>query len=151
MTNVDKKVPKFSCEKCEYVCNKPCLWIRHCNTKKHNKLTFIEVNVPPISNVPPLSNVPSISKKGGLFCECGKKYSYRQSLSVHKKKCSLTSKIMMQDNVFTNNILQKLLLQNMFLINKFMEVCIDNSLHESKQSKAKDNITHDMFFMKSYI
>ena len=69
------KIPtEFICEKCYYnTCNKKD-FNRHLLTNKHRMLTNID------------NKIPKIPKKE-FRCECGKLYKYRQSLSVHKKKC----------------------------------------------------------------
>ena len=70
-----QKIPtEFICEKCYYnTCNKKD-FNRHLLTNKHRMLTNVD------------NKIPKIPKKE-FRCECGKIYKYRQSLSVHKKKC----------------------------------------------------------------
>ena len=69
-----KKLPKidknFYCEKCDYTCSKSSLWDKHNLTSKHKLM---------------VSETKSFQKM--YQCECGKSYTHRQSLSVHKKKC----------------------------------------------------------------
>ena len=89
LTEQSLKIPtEFICEKCYYnTCNKKD-FNRHLLTNKHKMLTNID------------NKIPKIPKKE-FRCECGKMYKYRQSLSVHKKKCIIknenSSLIKMED------------------------------------------------------
>jgi hypothetical protein len=79
MTNSDIKIPKnpikFSCKFCDYnTCNKKD-FNKHLLTDKHKIMT----NDDKKSQKIPLKE---------FECICGKKYKYRQGLSVHKKKCN---------------------------------------------------------------
>ena len=72
LTNLGQKSQvNFICEKCNFNTSHKSKYDRHLNTRKHKMLTSIDEK-----------------RHNALFvCECGKKYKYRQSLSVHKKKC----------------------------------------------------------------
>ena len=89
LPEISPKIPtEFICEKCYYnTCNKKD-FNRHLLTNKHRLLTNID------------NKTPKIPKKE-FRCECGKMYKYRQSLSVHKKKCIIinnnSSLIIMED------------------------------------------------------
>jgi hypothetical protein len=61
---------KYNCEFCNYYTCKKTNYERHLLTSKHNKFT----------------NIDNIEQKK-YKCDCGKKYGYRQSLYLHKKKC----------------------------------------------------------------
>ena len=75
------KVPKSSkeyfCEQCDYHTCRLSQYDRHLLTAKHKMFTNVYTNVDNL--------VPKNAK--AFTCECGKEYKYRQSLSVHKKKC----------------------------------------------------------------
>ncbi len=81
---VQKKTPKnaekFSCEKCDFTCCKLSEYNRHLTTRKHKMLT----------------NVDNLTEKNAtpkFVCDnCNKEYKHRQSLSVHKKKCTIIPK-----------------------------------------------------------
>jgi len=61
----------YICEKCNFNTSHKSKYDRHLNTRKHKMLTNTDEK-----------------RHNNLFvCECGKSYKYRQSLSVHKKKC----------------------------------------------------------------
>jgi hypothetical protein len=72
MTKICSKIfPKYYCKKCDYKCCKKSQWSQHLKTKKHNDD----------------NDDKNDDKKYAFFCKCGKRYKYRQGLSVHKKKC----------------------------------------------------------------
>jgi len=74
LTNETPKNPKkFTCLCCDFTSSNKKDYTRHLSTDKHKMLTNTDTK---ISQNPKSFN-----------CECGKKYKYRQSLSVHKKKC----------------------------------------------------------------
>ena len=74
-----KKTPKtnklFLCEICDFKCSKQSEWNRHLLTLKH-------VNIDKCLHV---KRPTDLFKK--YTCHCGKEYSHRQSLHIHKKKC----------------------------------------------------------------
>jgi hypothetical protein len=82
--NTLKNSTIFTCEKCDFNSCKKNDWNRHLSTSKHKMLTKNDVN-----NEKCAKNV-IINK---FICECGKEYKYRQSLWVHKSKCSEQSAI----------------------------------------------------------
>ena len=81
MTN--KKNPKnpefFSCEFCDFECSNKKDFNRHLSTRKHEILT----------------NPNKKNAKNALlfYCDCGKQYKHRSSLSTHKKNCKFENKI----------------------------------------------------------
>lgn len=78
MTKSCKKVAEFYCEKCAYKSVRKSSWLKHLETKKHNDDEMMTKSC---------KKLQKVAKK--FQCECGKKYSYRQGLYVHRKKCSL--------------------------------------------------------------
>ena len=79
---VDKKsvknVHKFMCEKCDVSCSSLWLFERHKRTNKH-------------TNVDKMLTFDDNSVHKSVECICGKTYNHRQSLSLHKKKCSIVN------------------------------------------------------------
>jgi len=67
---------QFICEKCDFKCSKKGDWNRHILTAKHKNVDIL------------LNNIDDTTSKKHHTCLCGKEYQYRQSLSIHKKKCS---------------------------------------------------------------
>jgi len=73
-----KKTVVFYCKICDYTCSKQSQWDRHIDTRKHKNVDKI------------LTNVDILGPKKVHTCHCGKNYSHRQSLSIHKKKCNIS-------------------------------------------------------------
>ena len=73
-----KKAVVFYCKICDYTCSKQSQWDRHIDTRKHKNVDKI------------LTNVDILGPKKVHTCHCGKNYSHRQSLSIHKKKCNIS-------------------------------------------------------------
>jgi hypothetical protein len=71
ITNISNN--EFICKICNFKCFKKGDWNRHILTLKHVKNDQNNINIH--------------NNNSGYICICGKKYSYRQGLSVHKKKC----------------------------------------------------------------
>ena len=66
-----KKLLKFSCEFCYFVCSNKQDYTRHLSTRKHKMMTNDDAK-----------------NSNDYICLCGKKYKYRQGLSIHKKTCT---------------------------------------------------------------
>ena len=77
-----KNAEKFICEICDFKCCKLSNYNAHILTRKHKMLTNTDIE-----------NAKNAEK---FICNCGKKYNHRQSLSVHKKKCSQKK----EDNIY---------------------------------------------------
>ena len=66
------------CTNCNFKCSKKGDWSRHILTAKHKLFTNVD---------------DKTSKHIKLYsCDCGNEYKYRQSLYVHKKKCTHNNK-----------------------------------------------------------
>ena len=76
-----KNSKKLICETCDFNCCNKQDYNRHLSTRKHEMLTRVDIIVD--------NKTPKNAKQ--FTCECGKEYKYRQSLSVHKKKCQYTT------------------------------------------------------------
>ena len=78
MTNNDffvQKIPfKFCCEKCNYNTSVKKDFNKHLMTLKHK-------------NRENSDQEKNLSHPKLFICNCGKKYKYKQGLSLHKKKC----------------------------------------------------------------
>jgi hypothetical protein len=71
---------KYTCENCNYHTSRLSQFNRHLLTAKHKMFTNVDANVD--------DRTQKSSK--AYVCGCGKAYTYRQSLYVHKKKCNYT-------------------------------------------------------------
>lgn len=106
MTDVlGKKGQKhYYCEKCEHECSSQLKFDRHVLTRKHKNVD------------------KCLHKKASDYlCECGKIYSHRQSLFVHKKKCTYNETFVSKP-IEQNIILELLLQQNNTLQKHLIEI-----------------------------
>ena len=69
---------RYSCTNCNFKCSKKGDWSRHILTAKHKLFTNIDDKTS--------KHIKTYS------CDCGNEYKYRQSLCVHKKKCTRNNK-----------------------------------------------------------
>ena len=79
----------FECIPCDFKCINKKDYKRHILTRKHTILLNITPNTDTI-----------------FECKCGKEYNHRQSLSVHKKKCNIST------DSNTNNLIAHLIKEN---------------------------------------
>lgn len=111
LTNIDKKVPKgsanFICEKCHYLSSRKSQLDRHLLTAKHQNICKMLTN---IDNM--LTDLDILGKKVQYDCICGKIFSYRQSLSVHKKKCNYNETKNEANQIITKELVMQLIQQN---------------------------------------
>ena len=74
---VPKKVPKYSCKKCDYFTSRRSQYQRHLATDKHKMITNDNKMITKSSK-----KVPKMH-----YCSCGRQYKYASNLSRHKKTC----------------------------------------------------------------
>ena len=113
-----KKSCNFYCNSCDYKCSKQSQWDRHINTRKHKNIDKI------------LTNVDILGPKKVHTCYCGKNYSHRQSLSIHKKTCITTEKQedSQNDNKY-NELLNYIVKENQDFKKQILEII--NNKHNS--------------------
>ena len=85
-----KKPQNFYCEKCYFECSKKKDWDRHISTRKHTNVDLC------------LPKKPQKAPKQ-YICECGKSYSYKQSIFVHRQKCPIINSDMSENESITSN------------------------------------------------
>tara|TARA_Y100000768_G_C23962755_1_gene676227 strand:- start:210 stop:980 length:771 start_codon:yes stop_codon:yes gene_type:complete len=134
---------KYTCEFCNYTCNKSSDFEKHLETLKHHQRTMSKNK----------NNNNSIKKINNYkyICNCGKEYSHRQSLNKHKKKCNnLEKKI---DQILETN--KFLLLENQQIKKRLEEqpTQINNSfnLHVYLNETCKDAVNLQDFLSKIQI
>ena len=114
MTDDDQKVAKVAlklyCKYCDYYCSKSFNFKKHLTTEKHKMATNDDQMM--------TNDDQKVAKVAiNLFaCECGKKYKYKQGLSVHKKKCEFIVSTMKDTSnnqlVVSNDLVMKILNDN---------------------------------------
>ena len=78
-----KNAEIYTCTRCDFICSKLSNYNSHIMTAKHKMMTNDDKNDD--KKMP--KNAAAVIEPQ-FVCECGKKYKYRQGLSVHRKKCS---------------------------------------------------------------
>ena len=78
-----KNAEIYTCMICDFKCSKLSNYNSHKMTAKHKMMTNDDKND---DKKMPKNAAALIEPQ--FVCECGKKYKYRQGLSVHRKKCS---------------------------------------------------------------
>jgi len=96
-----KTAEYFHCELCDFNCSKQSNYNAHLLTRKHKILTNADNKMP---------------KNAEFICDdCGKIYKYRQSLHVHKRKCSVskdTIAVIDKDTTSGDSTIEYLLKEN---------------------------------------
>ena len=113
----------FRCEICDFSTSKLSKLERHKTTLKHKKVQkkVQKVSVDSDEN----SEKSQINE---YFCECGKKYKYRQSLHVHRKKCMFIKETETKDHndqKDTDIETESDIKQELKNTNKKLELCMD--------------------------
>ena len=93
--------PKFSCIFCDYSTSHKSHYDKHIYTQKHISL----------SNT--YNSLQKVPESAAIFynCNCGKKYSHRQSLWCHKKKCKVIGNsniVVMEENTTGGESIQNI-------------------------------------------
>jgi transcriptional regulator with PAS, ATPase and Fis domain len=133
LTNFQPKNAKeFICECCDFKCSKLSNYKTHISTRKHKILTNVDKN-----NA--IDNILE-EEKLKFKCACGKIFSYRQSLFVHKKKCNVLNGLENLDKgqPLTTDLVLELIQQN----KKLQEMLHDqhNKMYEiAKEGKTITN------------
>ena len=139
MTNVDnfssKNTSNFVCELCYYVTSRKSQYVRHLTTIKHKNMSKILTNVDN-SNQKVSTTKIDIKHK----CVCGKYFSHRQSLSVHRKKCNILNGVedINKEQPITKELVLQLIQQNQKLQDMLHEQ--HNKMYEiAKEGKCITN------------
>ena len=112
LTNIMPKTAEyFHCELCDFNCSKKSNYNAHLLTRKHKMLTNADNKMP---------------KNAEFVCDdCGKLYKHRQSLHVHKRKCSVkkdTIAVIDKDPTSGDSTIEYLLKENSEMKQMIMEM-----------------------------
>jgi hypothetical protein len=128
-----KSPPIFVCEKCNYSTSKKSDYSKHLLTRKHENVDKLFT-----------ANDKNPAKK--YECICGKQFSHRQSLFIHRKKCpeKCPKKQENFEQPITTDLVMKLIQQNQNLQDKLYDVLQDQqNMLQDQQNKiyelAKDS------------
>ena len=149
-----KNPSTFICETCDFKCCNKKDYKRHLLTNKHNMMTDNDVIYPK-----------------EYICLCGKKYKYRQGLSLHKKTCTFTEELLTnnEENVTQNNnnetnsksvgveidkeLLIKMLLKNQEVMEKMMEIIptLGNNYHTITNTNSNNTTNNNQFNIQMFL
>ena len=151
MTNSDiqnaGKCQIYKCDLCDFKCYKHSNYTTHLSTRKHKIMTNSDCKM--------LKNAKEYK------CLCGKKYKFRQGLSLHKKTCTFTEKLLTnkEENVTQNNnneinsksvgveidkeMLIQMLLKNQEVMEKMIEIMPMMGSHTTTNSNNTNTITNN--------
>ena len=149
MEKMPKNAENFICKECHFVCCKKSNFDKHVLTSKHKNRTILNVLE---------RKMPKNAEK--IFqCECGKKYSVRNSLWYHKQKCKILNNFETEeydnkkagDSSDKDNLIMILIKQNTELIkettdfkNMMMKV-IENGTHNTTNNTINNNFNLQFF------
>ena len=145
MNKLPKNAEKYFCESCDFKCTKESNWNNHILTLKHQNRTNLNKKMP-----------KTAEKCQSIFeCECGRKYTARNSLWYHRKGCSIHQGVntVYNGNIsptfeFDKELLVKLLLKNQDVMEKMIEIMpnIGNQSHNTTtNSHNTQNFNIQMF------
>ena len=134
----------FHCESCDYICSKQSQWDRHIGTLKHQNVDKM------------LTNVDIKSSKKVHTCHCGKFYSHRQSLSIHKKKCPIIEKSENNENIDKNTenkdeLINYLIKENQEFKNLILEIVKKDTITNNNSNNTNNNSHNKTFNLNFFL
>ena len=142
-TQKSQKSPNhFYCEKCDYNTSKKSDYNKHLLTAKHKNVDVLLTNV--------AANSQNVAEQD-YSCDCGKKYSHRQSLYVHKKKCNNINNN--NDNNTNNNdkLVEYLMKENTELKHMIIDVCKNINSSQNNNSFNHTNSHNKTFNLQFFL
>ena len=141
LTILPQPTPKFICDKCHFISHNKKDYNRHLLTRKHLNIDKMLTTSPNFA-----SNTPHQL----CYCECGKEYKHRQSLSIHKKTCT---KINHSEPVNNNNtnlspeLIIEMIKQNNELHKQILELCKNTTTtNNTNHNNTINNNSHNKTF-----
>ena len=130
-----KNAEKYVCDICDFKSSKYSNYKKHIDTIKHTSM----------SNTDAYLHNTSKNNATSYLCDCGKKYTHRQSLYTHKKKCTFipeTNHDITEDaNDETNDDINiENIEENIEEKNEVIQVMNDNEQHPNGQMDVLINL-----------
>ena len=134
----------FHCESCNYICSKQSQWDRHIGTLKHQNVDKM------------LTNVDIKSSKKVHTCHCGKLYSHRQSLSIHKKNCPIIENSENNQNIEQNidkkdELINYLIKENQEFKNLILEIVKKDTITNNNNNNINNNSHNKTFNLNFFL
>jgi len=148
-----KNADDLNCIVCDFTCCKKSDWDRHISTRKHKNRTNV-------------NTIHSTHSEQLFVCECGRKYSARNSLWYHKQKCKIENitpgleeetVIKPKGDHCDNDLIMMLINDNKDLRNLLVEQCKENTEYknfmmeqQTMMIKVLENGTHNTTHTNSH-
>ena len=84
-----KNTNKYNCKKCYFITCKKTDYTRHLETQKHKN----NKNDDLLMTDDDFKNEKNEKNEKIYYCQCGKKYKYKQGIHVHRKKCNFKNSL----------------------------------------------------------
>ena len=122
MEKMPKNADNYFCEKCNFICYKKSNYVKHLNTRKHNKLILV--------------NTVLIEKMPKHICSsCNKEYKSSVGLWKHRKKCSEDGKYN-----FSNQLLDTASNEVKVLTNLVLEMVKNNTELQKQNTELQKQV-----------
>jgi hypothetical protein len=143
LTILPQPNPKFICNSCQFISHNKKDYNRHLLTRKHLNVDKMLTNNSISSPKTPVQL---------CYCDCGKEYKHRQSLSIHKKICTKINPV----EPVTNNtnispeLIIEMIKQNNELQKQILELCktttTTNHINNTNNNTVNNNNSHNKTF-----
>lgn len=134
--------PYFLCECCGYNTYRKSDYMKHLSTQKHKKYEHKKI----IS-----SNTSFLHDNVVFVCDCGKEFSTRQSLHVHRKKCHTNPHVIVE-LIKDNRELREMLLEQNKTIQEMSKnnITISTNVNANTYNSIHKNTFNLNFFLNEH-
>ena len=143
VTTKSQKIPKFSCEICQYITDNKKDFEKHVSTLKHIKLTLANGEGDGGDNKNPMNHYVCIS--------CNKMYVSRNGLWKHNKKCLTKNTNSFEQNITENvsdkdELIDYLIKENQEFKKLILEIVKRDTYHNNNNTTNSHNKTFNLQF-----
>ena len=154
-----KNTNKYNCKKCYFITCKKTDYTRHLETQKHKN----NKNDDLLMTDDDFKNEKNEKNEKIYYCQCGKKYKYKQGIHVHRKKCNfknsltdinennqetaLTTEIKEESDISYKTMFLDMMKQNKELQNTICEMIpkMGNTVNTTNNTNNINNINVTVF------
>ena len=135
---LEKNLPKYYCEFCDFKCYQKCDWDRHIKRPKH------------LSNVN--GNGEEIKKLEKTFlCGCGKEFKTNAGLWKHKNKCAIKKEKIKQEDTKNDIVFDKDLMLMLINQNKELLAIVKNGTMNNNNNNNTTNSHNKAFNLNFFL